>query len=131
MQPPSYRWSVSLAGGSSFAVDAAYPVLDDNGHMLLKDPDHKIVFAAQPGTGCTFIRGAVATAVPVPCTVPLTVTRFPEGCACTYTYTSDLTSPVPAVRWARNINWGCKADHVEVDGTAVLTAGSGGGQARD
>ena len=58
--PPAYQWSVSLAAapGPGFLVEAAYPVLADDGFMLLKDSDHKIVFAAAPGTGCTFMRCA-------------------------------------------------------------------------
>jgi hypothetical protein len=61
--PPAYRWDVALAAdpGHALTVEAAYPVLDSDGHMLLKDSDHKIVFAAAPGTGCTFARGAPVT----------------------------------------------------------------------
>lgn len=64
-KPPVYSWTVGLADSStSFTVDAAYPVIDD-GHMLLKDSDHKIVFAAAPGAGCTFTRaGLAATSEP-------------------------------------------------------------------
>ena len=54
--PPVYKWAVSLADGTRFLVEAAYPVIEDR-CMALKDPGHKIVFAAGPGTGCTFMRG--------------------------------------------------------------------------
>jgi hypothetical protein len=53
--PPAYWWAVSLPDGQIFEVEAAYPVIDD-GHMLLKDSFHKIVFAAAPGAGCSFRR---------------------------------------------------------------------------
>jgi hypothetical protein len=116
--PPAYRWDVALAAdpGHALTVEAAYPVLDSDGHMLLKDSDHKIVFAAAPGTGCTFTRGAPVT----PAAGPVTVTKFPDGCTCTYstwTGTGDQ-----AWRWERKVNWGCKADHAEIDQRAALTA---------
>jgi hypothetical protein len=46
---------VTFADGPPRVVEAAYPVIED-GHMLLKDSAHKIVFAAAPGAGCTFQR---------------------------------------------------------------------------
>jgi hypothetical protein len=117
--PPAYRWTVSLTDGQSFPVEAAYPVIED-GHMLLKDPAHKIVFAAAPGTGCTFTRAGLADASPGPVSV---TGGFPANCACTYTATWN--SGVMTGRWARNINWACPADHTEIDRLAVVTAASG------
>jgi hypothetical protein len=61
--PPAYRWTVSLSDGQRFSVEAAYPVIDD-GHMLLKDSAHKVVFAAAPGSGCSFTRAGLATSAP-------------------------------------------------------------------
>ena len=60
-KPPVYNWTVSVSGSTSFTVEAAYPVIDDKGHMLLKDAEHKIVFAAAPETGCTFTRAGLAS----------------------------------------------------------------------
>ena len=57
--PPTYKWIVHLADGSHFPVEAAYPTIDD-GHMLLKNSAGKIVFAAAPGTGCSFTRQRLA-----------------------------------------------------------------------
>ena len=57
--PPAYWWTVSLSDGQRLLIEAAYPVIDD-GHMLLKNSDHKIVFAAAPGSGCSLTRGARA-----------------------------------------------------------------------
>jgi hypothetical protein len=51
----AYTWTVTLTDGSRFSVDAVYPVIEE-GHMLLKDSAHKIVFAAAPGTGGSFTR---------------------------------------------------------------------------
>jgi hypothetical protein len=117
--PPAYSWAVSLAAdpGHGFTVEAAYPVLADDGFMLLKDSDHKIVFAAAPKTGCTFTRGEPSAPGPVSVTG-----GFPPGCACAYTGT--WSSGVMAGRWERNVNWACKADHAEIDQLAVVTAES-------
>jgi hypothetical protein len=58
MPPRTYKWSVThSAGPAAFEVDAAYSVIEE-GHMVLKDADHKPVFTAQPGMGCTFERKA-------------------------------------------------------------------------
>lgn len=116
--PPVYRWAVSLYDGRSSTVEAAYPVLE-GGDMLLKDQAHKIVFAAERGTGCTFTRGALADAAPGPVSV---TGGFPANCACTYTATWN--SGVMSGRWLRNINWACEADHAEVDRLAVVAADS-------
>jgi len=63
--PPVYKWAVTLAnatlGGSAFEIEAAYPVIEDTGHMVLKDAGHKPVFSAEPGLGCTFERRARVT----------------------------------------------------------------------
>ena len=60
--PPVYKWNVTHSGGTvSFDVEAAYPVIEDSGHMVLKDADHKPVFSAEPGLGCTFKRNGLAT----------------------------------------------------------------------
>jgi hypothetical protein len=58
---PAYKWTVTLADGSHFSVEAAYPVIED-GHMLLKDSAHKIVFAAAPGVGGSFTRQGLSHA---------------------------------------------------------------------
>jgi hypothetical protein len=57
-----YKWTVKHSGRTApLTVDAAYPVVED-GHMVLKDADHKPVFMAEPGLGCTFERRGLAAA---------------------------------------------------------------------
>jgi hypothetical protein len=59
--PPLYRWAVTHSGGTSaFTVNAAYAVVEDGGHMVLKGSDHNPVFVAEPGLGCTFERRGLA-----------------------------------------------------------------------
>jgi hypothetical protein len=101
--PRAYSWSVGLAGhGTSFLVEAAYPVIDDKGHMLLKDSEHKIVFAAEPGTGCTFTRRALASASSGAAVAWAHVPDGPVDCygaavklpgGCTYTYRGNWPGP--------------------------------------
>ena len=57
MAVPVYKWSVAHSGGQfAFTVEAAYSVIEDSGHMVLKGADHNPVFTAEPGLGCTFER---------------------------------------------------------------------------
>lgn len=111
-----YAWAVTLAYGVPFPVEAAYPVIDD-GHLLLKDSAHKIVFAAAPGTGCTVRRGAPAAGA---VTVPLDALNVPAGCACSYAWEYD--GGTPGGRWTRNVGVRCKAsDHTEIDQRVALS----------
>ena len=58
-KPPVYKWTVTHSGGTAcFDVEAAYSVIEDSGHMVLKGVDHNPVFTAEPGLGCTFERRA-------------------------------------------------------------------------
>jgi hypothetical protein len=77
--PPAYWWTVSLSDGQRLLIEAAYPVIDD-GHMLLKNSDHKIVFAAAPGSGCSFNRGGRADADPAADNPPPGTGFWPCGC---------------------------------------------------
>ena len=116
--PPTYKWAVSLAAeSSSYTVEAAYPVVEIDGTMTLKDSGHKIVFMAASGTGCNFTRLCLAEPGPVSVTG-----GFPVHCDCTYTGTWN--SGVMAGRWARNVNGECDADHAEIDQSCVVTADS-------
>jgi hypothetical protein len=124
--PPAYRWAVNLADEPGLrTVEAAYPVFDD-GHMILKDSAHKVVFAASPGTCCTFTREGLADVGSAP---SVTFTGYPDGCLCTYSW--EFGSWSPAGRMTRTRNWACKADHAEIDRTAVLAAGAHGDLAAD
>ena len=61
--PPLYKWLVKHSGATlSFEVEAAYSVVEDSGHMVLKGADHNPVFTAEPGIGCTFERRGRVTA---------------------------------------------------------------------
>lgn len=54
---PLYSWAVSHSNGmTAFTMEAAYSVIEDTGHMVLKGADHNPVFTAEPGLGCTFER---------------------------------------------------------------------------
>lgn len=119
--PPTYSWAVMLGDGSRFPVEAAYPTIED-GHMLLKDSAHKIVFAAAPGIGCSFERRSTAPAPPQTPTPAITLTKYPEGCFCTYSW--EFGYWAPAGRMTRNVNWGCKADHADIDAYGALAADS-------
>lgn len=58
--PPVYQWAVTFRDiVGHLTVEAAYSVIEDSGHMVLKGADHNPVFTAEPGLGCTFERRGV------------------------------------------------------------------------
>ena len=62
--PPVYKFRVTHSGGQScFDIEAAYSVVEDTGHMVLKNGAGHPVFTAEPGLGCAFERRERVAAV--------------------------------------------------------------------